>query len=362
MRTAARALAAALLLACSPSVAADRILSYASHLPASHRLHVQALEPFFRAVERSTRDALRFDLQPGGILTGAAGAPAALRDGAVDGAVLAPGPLADAVPVAGVLGALAHAVRDPRVATAALNETLLRHCPDCLAAFRGKGIRVVGLATGDPVLLHCRTPATDIKEMRGLRIAAEPALHGLLKTLGAAPEDQPALAVRDRLIECCLACIASPVSEAADAVWDVAGQVTALPVAGAPAWYVLAFSQKSWDAIAERHRRAILTAAPVALRGFVQASMTEAATFRALAASRAVVWHPPGSELSARIDSFWAQDSGSEGAGGASQSALRRDVAARFRESVAKWTQIVGVDFDQYEAALRREIYAQLAP
>ena len=352
---------AGFLFAVSDVAVGQTVISYSSHLPVDSRLHVQALDPFFRAVERSTRHAVRFSLAPGGIVAGAGSAPAALREGVVDGALLASQPLAGEVWIVGVLAALAPSVRDPRIATAALNETLLRRCPACLASFVEQGIQPLGLVVGDPPLLHCRAPVTDLKSLRGLRIAAGPNLHPLLQSLRALPEEQPILVVADRLLDGRLDCVGIPASAAAREVGGPAQHVTNLPLAGAPTSYLLMFARKNWATLPERTRRAMIAAAPIALRGAVQSALTQASTFRAVASERGTVWNEAAPDLATKVEDYWREQTDPPAAQ-RRDAATAKEAAVRFREAVVKWGRLVNDDFDDYEAALRREIYSGLIP
>ncbi|MCI5076022.1 TRAP transporter substrate-binding protein DctP [Oricola sp.] len=179
------AIASAMALALSTTVASAAEYTYGSWVPASDYINAHALPEVFKRIEESTDGQVKWNLIAGGQLAGGVETFAAVQDGLMDAGVAATNYVPNLLPSTATLYGLAVPGDDPVAAAGAANEVVMLHCPSCVKEL--KALNMVGLGgyASAPYLLICREPIETVDQLKNLRVRASGAPLNIMQMAGA---------------------------------------------------------------------------------------------------------------------------------------------------------------------------------
>lgn len=160
-------------------------LTYGSWVPAADWLNSHALPETFKRIEEGTNGDVTWNLIPGGQLAGGKETFTAIQDGIMDAGLGIATYVPNLMPSIATLYGTVVPGNDPVAAAGAAAETVMLHCPSCLA--EAKKINQIPFAgyAGAPYVLMCREPIKTVEDLKGKRIRASGAALNILDLAGA---------------------------------------------------------------------------------------------------------------------------------------------------------------------------------
>ena len=163
-----------LLIIASDGHAQDsRQLIYANYQPPSNAANQYGYSPYFEAVTKDTNNELTFELVAGGALLGASAMLPGLRDGIADGGFVVSIYSPSDLPRDSMLSEMALIGENSAVMAAAVAETVLLDCPDCLAEWKKNGIAYVAPYATMPYYLMCKGELQSSADIRGKKVPSK---------------------------------------------------------------------------------------------------------------------------------------------------------------------------------------------
>ncbi|ROO24557.1 hypothetical protein SAOR_15130 [Salinisphaera orenii MK-B5] len=169
------------------SVHAAENFVYGSYVPRSHTFHVDGLEPYFEALEEQSDGELQFRLLSDGTMVGSSNTLTGIRNGTVDMGLVVDVYIPSTLPTEATLNELALFADNEVSAAAAMTETVLLHCPQCLEEWKQAGAKPIAFYSTSPYYLMCNSAVSDLASIRGKRIKSATAWNGLAAHFGATP-------------------------------------------------------------------------------------------------------------------------------------------------------------------------------
>lgn len=342
--------------------ATAKSLVYNTYIPAGHTINTAGVLPYFEKVKEQTDGSITFDFFAGGALASGKTTLNGIRTGALDSGALVdlytPGDL----PISTMLSDLFLFGEDARVMAAAMNETMLLDCEECLQDYVGDKVLPLGFISTSPYLLQCKSPVTAAEDLAGKRVRATAAMGVLAANLGGTAVNVTSSEVYEAMQRGNVDCFMGSGAWLENyALWEVTTHVTELPLGTYHGSLPININTDTWESLAENERQALLDHAAFAVRGVMEGYLQDEAEVKAESQKRGVTWVDPEDSLRDAI----AEARTKEAARVAEVAAGRgvenaSEIIEVFLDNVEKWTGImaeIGDDYDAYEAALKREIF-----
>jgi TRAP-type mannitol/chloroaromatic compound transport system substrate-binding protein len=251
-------------------------------------------------------------------------------------------------------------MRDPIVASAALTEMSLLHCPECDAEFKEWNTRNLGSWTLPNCSLISKPEVRPLEDVSGLRVRSSGHTVTLASAIGALPTNMTYTEVYEGMQRNQIDCtFGSAVWLESLSLGDVAKNVLHIDAGAVTAPSTYNIREDLWQSLSPEDRHVFIDTVPIAMAG---------ATFNPVNAENTVLETPGRNEMQLQPDDAMiyaikalsekdldAAITKAEGAGVGNAA----DIAARFREVYARWDGLVTPDLtvDAYQALLKREIY-----
>jgi TRAP-type C4-dicarboxylate transport system substrate-binding protein len=181
----AGAVGVTLALTAITTAQAQTKLTYGSYLPATHVIHKDGLEPFFKRVEADTKGSLHWELFSGGAMGGPKEALQTVKDDVVDSALIVDVYLKRDLPVSVVIADVGLLVDEPLVYAGAINETFLLNCPECLAESAKHNKVPLARYNTDIFYIMCNKEVHTLEGLKGIKIRVGGRHGPLMQELGA---------------------------------------------------------------------------------------------------------------------------------------------------------------------------------
>lgn len=361
-------LAAAACLACGPALA-EREAKLNIFLAPNHVAVAQGAKAFIETLQTESDGALSVRLFAGGALLGGKATLDGLKSGIADIGLLIMTYFPAELPHAQFVNDLnlMAGQYDPMVTTAAVNELIMLDCAKCLADYKAQGVVFTGNYVTPPFVIISRDKVEALDDATSKRVRAPGSTYvRWAKHVGAVPVNISGADMYEGLSRGTLDMTLQTVSALRGySLWDVAREVTLLPLGGYLVAAEFSVSGDFWGELSEPERRAVLDAAAAGLVATVSGYAQEDAEVRALAAEKGVTISDPSAELTQSLAAF--TESNREEIVTAAQSTHGIDDAealiARFGELLEKWDGLIDTRTQsQAEIAdlLRAEIYDRL--
>ena len=358
------ALAAAGLAAGAAS--AQTTLSYATHIPSSHVLAQNGIEPMVARLAAHPEAPLAVQVHYAGAVAAHGAVLTGIRDGLVDSGFLADVYAPQELPNSTLISFMTLSGADARVMSGVASEVRLLHCPGCVEELAELDQFLLSAMSLSPQYLFCTSRVESVADLRGKQIATPAATGRFFAGLGAVPTNMPITDSYEALGRGQIDCVTGVETFLRDySFWDHAKYVLDMSL-GTYHGAITVMSRAKWEALTEAERAALAAeqARMTAEGGY--AYHDASAEVRGLAeADHGVTFVTPSADLLEALEAALAAE-----AEAAIEQGTRRGatdpaaLVAAFGESVAKWTAIldeIGDDRDALAAALQREVFDKVS-
>ncbi len=358
---------AATLVAVS-TAEAERNLIYSTYLPASHSLVAKAVIPYYERVEADSGGSLHFEVSAGGALAGAKETLTALEGKAIDAGFVVDSYNATALPESAMLVDLALLVSDPLVITGAMNETILRDCPECLARFTASNVKPIAIISSTPYRLLCKPEIRTLADLQGKKIRSTSSWAIWANTLGAVAVNIPSGETYEALQRGQVDCTFGYIGQLRNySLQDVVENITDLPVGTFYGSQFLNIRADLWEELNEQERRALIANAAEAITDGLAGYFAAETDGEQLIQETGINLVEPADDLLEAHRALKPKEIERISATAKERGTIEDPdaVIAIFTANLEKWEGIVaetGGDLDLYRAALQREIYDGLLP
>lgn len=353
-------------LSAAPSQARDFI--YGSWLGPKSTTNTVTMTRYLEKIKKDTNGAISFKLLAGGQVATANGTVDAVKDGTIDAGIAIAPYSPGALPATNMLFNTNTLGNDPVAATGALMETILLHCPQCLAEYKkSNAVAFAGYAV-PPYELMCTKPVKTVADLKGLKVRASAGGIYIMKLAGATPV---AMTVPDG--------VEAMERGTVDCSWSVLNWLTnfgyidvtkyvldyPLGMAGPPLPFYL--NRKVWEGMTAAQRKVLFDDAPFLVATETMDSelaSTEAAVAKAKA--KGIVFIKGGKDFDAVMEQH-AKDQRARNAKIAAEHGVKNPEAIldALDTAMVKWRKLskqIGHDKQKFIDALQREIYSKVDP
>lgn len=346
------------------STAAAAQLSYGTLQSPLHVVVTEGVTPFFEDVERRSDGELTGRVFPSSQLLSARGALKGISDGVADSGFLVPAYHATQLPHLTVLSNLSKTGDNPLAIAAALNETILLKCEDCLEDYQSNGAFPLVSYNTTNYVLQCNKPVRERDDLKGLQVRSTGIMSEELAALGANSVNLASSESAEALERGQVDCIHGPMTWLR--AFGLQGSVSHITDAFTGSYRGLGgmvISQDKLNELPEEQRKALFAAAPAMVAGIMFGQLKQDTEIKNWARDNGIEVLSGSAELREALASS---------PGGAALKAKRAEavgvddhqqVEAMFRNTLRKWEGIVqGLEGEReaYTDALWREIYSKL--
>src|SRR6186997_3601694 len=151
-------IAAAVATVWAVGAAQGKEFQFGSWAPPRHGVHIQGLQPLFKELEAKTSGAMTWKLIMGGQLASPRNTIPSLRDSVIDAGMVIPSLYQKELAHNNVVYNLQAFGSDTVAIAGATFETLMLHCPECLAEYKAQGAVYAAGYGITPYRLQCNKP------------------------------------------------------------------------------------------------------------------------------------------------------------------------------------------------------------
>ncbi|MCC6001949.1 MAG: TRAP transporter substrate-binding protein DctP [Pararhodobacter sp.] len=345
---------------------AQTTISYATHIPSSHALATNAIEPMVARLAAHEDAPITLQVHYAGAVAAHGAVLTGVQDGLVDSGFLADVYAPQELPNSTMISFMTLAGPDARVMSGVASEVRLLHCPGCVEELAEMDQFLLSAMSLSPQFLFCTRRVEAVADLRGLQIATPAATGRFFAELGAVPTNMPITDSYEALGRGQIDCVTGVETFLRDySFWDHAKYVLDLSL-GTFHGAITVMSQVRWNQLSEAERAALMAE---------QARMTAEGAFayheaavevRHLAETEhGVTFVTPAADLVAAHEAALAAEAEAAIEQGTRRGAQNPEaIVEAFQASLDRWTAIVdeiGDDREAFAAALQREIFDQVS-
>jgi TRAP-type C4-dicarboxylate transport system substrate-binding protein len=366
-----RALAAAAiaLIAWTAQRAEAQELVYGSWPPAGEFLNSTALPTAFKQIEAETKGAVKWKLIPGGQIADGKTTFSAVRDGLMQAGLGIPTYVPNLLPSNAMIYSTVVPGDDVVAATGAGSETVLLHCPSCLAEYKKLNAIPLSPFSGSASVFMCTKSIKSVEELKGKRIRAVGAAVDLVNLAGGTPVSATLVEAVSLLQRGGIDCVYGvPEWLKTYAYGDFAKYVVDYPLGVLSPVIALMISREAFHKLSPEHKAVHLRAAArlTAVHAIGNFIIRNEESYQEVIATKGVQKVAVGKDFDELMAKYKAGERErnvkvAKGFGVADPDAIL-DAYAR---ATAKWqtpSKGIGRDPDKFTDALWREVYSKLDP
>lgn len=361
LRKLAVALVPALTLAAGPAASQEKVFGVITS-PTSPM--TEAMVKWLENVDAATEGGYPHSVASGGALIGKGTEVSGFEDYIVDGGFVSVLYYPSELPINHMLGNLNLSAKDSRAAGAAVLETVLVRCGDCLDELIDHNIMPVGSYATSPYNMFCKEPGHELADFKGRSIRAVGSLGRLVDAIGGVPVNLGISEIYEGLQRGQLDCTVYTAGTVEDYSYnDVAPYLTVIssgPVYGPSG---LALRYDLWEGMDAAERKVFVDAAAEAVTHGIYDYYEQDSAVLGNPDQYKLTIGEPGPELAKAIDDYAQANMDMMVAEAEKQGvANAREIATTFHEVLNKWDGILGElgdDRAAFAEALNREIYAK---
>ena len=360
---------AAAVLVASPSSAVELI--YGTGSGAKSKINIDAMEPYMAETTKASGGSITWKYLPGNQIVTIRTAINGLRDGLVDTGMVVPVyARKDLIQNNVIYDTLFLGGDDPVAATGAAHETIMLHCPSCVAEYKKNHSFFLASYGSSSQVLVCTKPVKTVAELNGLKIRATGPAQRLVQEWGAVPVGIPpqelTLALERGGIDCAVTALNWMVSFG---MHDVAKYVIDFPMGVSRGLALIVVNRDSWKRLTPAQRKVLWDHAPMAsARALVKSYIDLDNTYRTkIAATKGVQIVKGGADFQKALDAVLEKEDAAIVTNITKQGAKNAaEIVATYKKTLAKWRKFsqeeIKDDVDAYARVLKREIYDKLDP
>ena len=363
------ALAATLALAAGASAAAHaRELVYGSWVGPKHELNAVALPPYFAAIDEATHGEIKWKLLAGGQLANGKATPVAVRDGLMDaGFGIAPY-VPNLLPATNMIFNSYVFGDDIAAATGATMETVLLHCPECLAEHRKNNAIPLAGYDASPYIIMCRGMVKTIADLKGLKVRASGGGVGVMSMAGATPvamsPAEATIALERGTVDCVHG---AGLWLRAYGYMDVVKSVINYPLGISGPAMGFYMGRKTWLSLTPEQRRIHVKYAPMLIAKMVLEGELHGTDEALEAAKKQGIVITTGGKEFEKLAADYDKIQRKRNIEAAEKFGVKdaEAIMTAFEAAQKKWrvlTKDIGHDTAKFEALLKREIYDKVDP
>lgn len=220
------------------------------------------IRDFINQAQKDTQGKVKFDLYQSGALTFGKTTLSGIRNGLVDGGLLISVYTPSSLPVNVVFSDLSFFNTDPRVTAAAITDTTLNDCPECLAEYKKHNVHFLSSFATAPYYAMCKKKMAAF-DPHGLRMRAPgDEIAKWIKDMGGVPVHMANADAYQALQRNTLDCSLGAALWLHTYSWEeVVHTVVKLPMGGYQGGALVDLAQNKWKALDSGTRTALEKAA-----------------------------------------------------------------------------------------------------
>lgn len=261
--------AAALTIGVSATGTMAENIVYGTYSGPANTLNKKGIGPFLERVQDQSGGEIKTDFIMGGSLVTAKTGLFGMRDGLVDGIMLASLYYPTELPEAGLYINMGAVLKDTRAAAAALTEMMmLETCPDCTAEMDEWNIHTLGSWSTPAYDLLCIEPLDTLDKLNGKRIRGSGHTVPLIQALGAVAANATVTEIYEAMQRGQVDCTFGSASWLETySIGDSAKYVIDVKAGGIATQSMLNIREDLWQTFSKEHRQLLLDNAAEAVAG-----------------------------------------------------------------------------------------------
>ena len=356
------AIAGFIALGAATAASAQTKITYGAWTPDNHPNSV-AVKSFFDRIVQKSGGKIAVETHFNGTVVNIRNALPGLKDRLVDTAYVTGVLFPSQMPIDTMITDNGMVTAEPRVFTAAINDTML-NCKECADEAQRNGIISLVYVADAPYYLQCRQEPKDISFFKGKQVRAVSAFGHLVETMGATAVNTAPNEVYEAMQRGAVACaIGGGFWQRAFSLWDVTKYVVDFSVGQYNNATPLAVNRDVWRELPQDVKTAFLDNRAFLVATAVKGHIEDDRSVREAGKQKGVTWMAPSKDLVEHFARVRDENenrvvSSAEGKGVKTAGRIMKDLEA----NLAKWTKIVadlGDDWGRYEQALDREIFSK---
>lgn len=355
-------IAATVFCGCAAGAVHARELTFSTYMPPNHPTS-RGIDAYAEYVSEKTGGKYTVKVFAGGSLTSATTTLEGIRDGVIDGGVVLTVYTSSETPANALLTDLASEERDSRVLTAAVMDTILNDCPDCLQEFERNNVHFLGTYSTPTYSLMCRNELTDEIKLEGLRVRVPGGeLGNRMSELGAIPVNIPNAEAYEAMERNALDCVLGPISWMKTfSLSEVVKSVVDYPMGGYQGGTIVNVQSDIWSDLSDEERAIFQAGAAKAIAEATYIYLNDEAEVRKSAEGAGVRTISPGEQFRKAQASYIAGQRSRLSADRADKVPNAEAIIAAYHANVAKWKEKIPENSDmskeQFEQMLDENLF-----
>ncbi|WP_337997690.1 C4-dicarboxylate TRAP transporter substrate-binding protein [Oleispirillum naphthae] len=352
-----------MLAAASGTALAKERLTYGSYLPPSHSSS-KGIQAFIDTVKTKTNGDIVFEFYPSGSIASGKTSLSAIQDGLMDGGMLVNLYFPTEVPINSIINDMSFWNADTRVISAAISDTVVNDCPQCLAEFTKHNVHFLATYGAPPYNALCAAkPEGFTLKGKRMRVAGED-MGRWAQSIGAIPVNIPNSESYEAMQRKQVDCVIGAVSWLSSlSLVEVTETVLEMPMGAFQGGSLLNVSEEVWKRLSAKDRGILEDAAIIGIARTVYAYLDEEKVARVAAEKKGITFLAPSKEMSdarAAFQELQRTQSAKTAAGRGVKDGSK--VAEALIANIAKWQKLIDdakPDEAAYVQMLRTKIWGK---
>jgi TRAP-type mannitol/chloroaromatic compound transport system substrate-binding protein len=257
-------------IAAGPGGASAKELIYGAGIPARGDQMTMGMATYADDLAKATNGSLTLKIVAGSQIVSLYNTLAGLRDATIDAGFVVPTFTRKELKHVNVIYDTEVFGTDPAAITGAANETLLLHCPSCMADFKANRAVYLGSFGNNDKGLICRKEVKTVADVKGLKIRAVGATTRLIAEMGAVPVVMGPPDATTALERGTIDCVHAVVTWFKNfGYWDVAKYMLETPLGSPRTISSIVYGRRAWDAMSPEEKKGAVGAVPMHLARMV---------------------------------------------------------------------------------------------
>ncbi|GAB3677135.1 C4-dicarboxylate TRAP transporter substrate-binding protein [Salinisphaera aquimarina] len=341
-----------------------RQLTYATYLPPTHPTSQDGIVKFIDIVEKKTDGKVEFAFYPSEAAASAKTMLSAINDQLIDAGFIVSVYFPTSLPVNTVLSDLSFFNSDNAVTAAAVTDTILNDCPQCMDEYKSYNVHFLATYSTPPYQAMCKQPMTDGFDPKGLRMRAPGAEVGRWVTqIGGVPINIPNNESYEAMERGQVDCVIGAVSWLKSlSLGEVAHSVATLPMGGFQGGSLFNISQDVWEGLDAKTQAIMQDAALQALASTVYSYTAEEKEARVTANKNGMNFVDASPALVEQRDAFMKSQIAQAAKTASSRGVDNAEaIVQAFQKNLAKWKPLIegkNLSEQQYYELLKTHLLA----
>jgi len=341
---------------------------YGSYLPPKHNVNTYGLTPYFKALGSE----VPWKLVTGGQLFSGKATLKSVGNRAAEAGLVVPAYVQGPLKHSFISMDLMFVATDALVMNAAVMDTFINDCPECLNDYKKAKTVLLGTYAIDGFVLHCRKPVKSLKAIKGKRVRTTGAMGRWARALGGTPvamtSGDMVEAINRGQLDCILGAMAwlkaYPIVDSIKSILTLNK--------GAATVDLFVMNREAWNELSTSQKKTMIRNMPKAVANvMIDGYIGDYYRAQALAKSKNIEIIAPGAGLEPVFAKFKAKEAAAVIKKASKRGAKdAKGIVAAINRNYAKWEKILGpMDRTKlgplsarYEKLLWERIYSKIDP